>query len=484
MISWCGMGCSILRKEKNMTQFLEKHRKKLFWMILAISFATIFAYNFLTPYMSDDYFYKIEVQEAKSFFDLLKQQYGEYLSNSGRVIGQFNVRLSLLFSKQIFNVVNSIMFVALMYLIYANVRRKKKYDIFVLLLTLTFLWYFAVDFGQTMLWICGACNYLWGSVIILGFVTLFRRLLAKAEMLKHPILTTVGTFFFAVAAGWCNENTSGGGLLLVLFFGLNFWWDRKKEKRKAFYPFMGAAVFGMCCGMLGMLMAPGVRSRSKVMREDEYTGFVGLLSKIYKISMSVRDLFFVLLAIIAIIIVLLVLQKKLYGWRQIRRNETILFLVSAVATCYALAVAPTPMNRAYFGAGVFLLVACIQGIVDVAEQELVIRAAKYSLVSVLCLWLCFTYLENLVNLARIYREERERITILREEKADENGDGIVVLPKLREAFANPYSNMHASDLDEDSGYWINLFYEVYYDVGNISAIPRDEWDELYGEGTE
>lgn len=467
-----------------MADFVGKHRKKIFWAILAISFVSIYAYNLLTPYMSDDYFYKIEVQQADSFFNLLKQQYGEYLSNSGRVIGQFNVRLSLVFSKQIFNVVNSLMFVGLMCLIYANIRRKKKYDIFVLLLILTFLWRFAVDFGQTMLWICGACNYLWGSVIILGFVTFFRHLLGRAENIKHPALTAVGTYFFAVAAGWCNENTSGGGLLLVLFFGLNFWWDRRKEGRKAFYPFMGAAIFGMCCGLLGMISAPGVRNRSHVMREGEYTGFVGLLSRVYKISMSVRDLFFIVLAIVAIVLVLLAVQRKLQGWRQVRRNESVLFLVSAIATCYALAIAPTTMNRAFFGAGVFLFVACIQGIVDVAEDEQAIRAAKYGLVSVLCLWLCFTYLENLVNLARIYREENERITILREEKADENGDGIVVLPKLREAFENPYSNMHASDLDEDNGYWINLFYEVYYDVGNISAIPREEWDELYGEGTE
>ena len=128
--------------------------------------------------MSDDYFYKREVQLAENLFDLIKQQYGEYISNSGRVIGQFNVRLSLVFDKQIFNVVNSLMFTALALLIYANIRRRKKYDIFVLLLIITFLWKFTVDFGQTMLWICGSCNYLWGSVIILGFVTFFRYLLA------------------------------------------------------------------------------------------------------------------------------------------------------------------------------------------------------------------------------------------------------------------------------------------------------------------
>lgn len=463
-----------------MTAFMEKHRKKIFWIIIAAAFVSIFIYNFLTPYMSDDYFYKYEVRKAQNILDLLKQQYEEYISNSGRVIGQFNVRLSLVFDKQLFNVVNSLMFTAIVLLIYANIKRKKKYDIFVLLLIITFLWRYAVDFGQTMLWICGACNYLWGSVIILGFVTFFRHLLEKAERMKHPIPAAVGTFFFAIAAGWCNENTSGGGFLLILLFGLNFWWDRKKEGKKAFYPFMGTAALGMCCGMLGMIMAPGVWKRNQVMREDEYTGFVGILSKIYKISMSVRELFFTVLIILVIAIVFLVLQKKLCKWRQIRRNETMLFLMAALATCYVLAIAPTTMNRAYFGAGIFLFIACIQGIVDVTDQEMVLRGAKYSLVSVLCLWFMFNYLDNLVNLARIYREENERVQMLIDEKADVNGTGIVVLPKLREEFRNPYSNMHDSDLEEDKDYWINLFYELYYDVGNITAIPREEWNERYG----
>ena len=36
-------------------------------------------------------------------------------------------------------------------------------------------------------------------------------------------------------------------------------------------------------------------------------------------------------------------------------------------------------------------------------------------------------------------------------------------------------------MEDDKDYWINLYYEIYYDVGNITAIPRDKWEELYGE---
>lgn len=464
-----------------MAAFIEKYRKQIFWLILAAAFVTIYAYNLLTPYMSDDYAYAISVREAGSLWDLVKQQYGEYLSNSGRVIGQFNVRLSLSVSKQVFNVVNSLMFVGLTLLMYANIRRKKKNDIFVLLLIITFLWKFAVSFGQTMLWICGACNYLWGSVIILGFVTLYRHFLEKDGGIKHGVILAAGMFLYGIAAGWCNENTSGGGLLLVLMFGLNHWWNKKKQGQKRIPPFMISGMLGMCCGMLGMISAPGIRNRSQTMSEGEYTGIVGLLSRTYKITINLRELFFPVIVIMVIVLVFLVLQKKLQGWSRFRNNETVLFLAAAVATSYALAIAPTPMNRAFFGAGIFLFIACIQGIVDIADHEQAIRAAKYSLVSILCVWLFFTYLDNLVNLARIYREEQERIALIRADKADPEGDGIVVVPRLREAFANPYSDAHNSDLEDDKDYWINLYYEVYYDVGNITAIPRDEWDELYGD---
>lgn len=464
-----------------MAAFVEKHRKEIFWLILAAAFFTVYAYNLLTPYMSDDYVYAVEVREAGSLWDLVKQQYGEYLSNSGRVIGQFNVRLSLSVDKQVFNVVNSFMFVGLVLLIYANIRRKKKNDIFVLLLIITFLWKFAVSFGQTMLWICGACNYLWGSVIILGFITLYRHFLDSVEKVKHGGMLAAGMFLYGTAAGWCNENTSGGGLLLVLMFGINYWWNKKKQGQRSIYPFMVSGVFGMCCGMLGMISAPGIRNRSETMSEGDYTGIVGLLSRIYKITINLRELFFTVIVITVIVLVFLVLQKKLKGWREIRSNETVLYLVAAAATSYALSIAPTPMNRAFFGAGVFLFIACIQGIVDISDHEQVIRVAKYSLVSVLCVWLFFTYLDNLVNLARIYREEQERIALIMADKADPEGDGIVVVPKLREAFENPYSDAHNSDMEDDKDYWINLYYEIYYDVGNITAIPRDKWEELYGE---
>lgn len=465
-----------------MTQFLEKYRKQVFILILGVALMMIYVYNLLTPYWSDDYIYAFEARQASSLWDLIKQQYGEYLSNSGRIIGQFNIRLSLLGSKHIFNVINTGMFGALVLLMYGNIRRKKKYDILMLLFVLLFLWRYTVDFGQTMLWICGSCNYLWGSVFILGFVTLCRHLLENTDKIKHPLLAATGMFFFGVLAGWCNENTSGGGLLLILLFAANDIWDRKKKGEKTIHPFMITAVTGMCCGILGMISAPGVRNRSETMSAGEYTGLVGLLSRIYKTTMTIRELFFELLILFIIVVTFLVLQQKLKEWKQIRRNESILFFLSAAATAYVLAIIPTTADRAFFGAGVFLMIAVLQGIADIdVEKETVLRGVKYASAGILCLWLFFTYMDGLINVARIYREETERIEMIKADKADPNGDGIVIVPKLREEFATPFSNGHLSDMENDKNFWINTFYELYYDVGNITAVPRDEWEVLYAD---
>lgn len=465
-----------------MTQFLEKYRKQVFILILGVALMMIYVYNLLTPYWSDDYIYAFEARQASSLWDLIKQQYGEYLSNSGRIIGQFNIRLSLLGSKHIFNVINTGMFGALVLLMYGNIRRKKKYDILILLFVLLFLWRYTVDFGQTMLWICGSCNYLWGSVFILGFVTVCRHLLENTDKIKHPLLAATGVFFFGVLAGWCNENTSGGGLLLILLFAANDIWDRKKKGEKTIHPFMITAVAGMCCGILGMISAPGVRNRSETMSAGEYTGLVGLLSRIYKTTMTIRELFFELLILFIIVVTFLVLQQKLKEWKQIRRNESILFFLSAAATAYVLAIIPTTADRAFFGAGVFLMIAVLQGIADIdVEKETVLRGVKYASAGILCLWLFFTYMDGLINVARIYREETERIEMIKADKADPNGDGIVIVPKLREEFATPFSNGHLSDMENDKNFWINTFYELYYDVGNITAIPRDEWEVLYAD---
>lgn len=461
----------------------EKNRVYIFGVCILAVFITILVYNALTPYLSDDFSYKVSVREAHSILDFVKQQWQDYLLQDGRVVGAFNTRISLIGDKAIFNVANSIMFVILSLLMYWNVEGRKKHDVCLYLLVVLFIWRYSVEFDETILWLCGSCNYLWGSVIILGFVTLYRHILKRPEV-KNKVLTALGMFLFGVVAGWCNENTSGGGLLLIFMFTAIAYVEEKKIRtikvKNFIKPYMITSHLGMVCGLLGMVLCPGVYKRAALKHEIEnYEGFVGYLSRLYKCIVELDHLFLGLLTILVIVTVFAVIYGK-----KIKEvlYKVVPFVVSFLATSFVLIVIPTPMSRAYFGAGVFLMIACIQCLFITFNDESAdrkIRSAYYCAVGILLVNFFFIYAENLVNLARIYREENERIRLI--EEAIEEGQTSVVVPQYREAFKNDYSFAHDSDMTEDSSYWINFYYEIYYGISSVSAIPRDEWDELYGE---
>ena len=463
-----------------MMDFLEKHRKTIFWMLIIGTFLTIGIYNFLTPYYTDDLGYALEARSAHSLWDLLKQQYTEYMYHNCRVIGQFNLRLFLIPGKWLFNLVNSAMFTALVLLIYASANSRKKHDVFLLLLSIIFVWRYSVQFGETNLWLCGSCNYLWGSVIIMGFLVWYRHMLERTDKWRHSIPVAFGSFFFGLAAGWCNENTSGGAFLLVVFFTGAYLWNQ--EGRQKIAPFMITSAMGVLTGVMAMALCPGIRYRIGQTEEEVLTGAARILSRIYKITITVREQFGELFIILVIALVILVLQKKIQDWKSIGTNTSVLYLLAAIATSYALVVIAPTTARAHYGAGVFLMAACLEAIAELDRRELFVKTLQYSFVTILCLWLFTTYFENLVNLWRIQREDRERIEIILEEKSKNGAQSSVVIPQLRPEFENPYSTAHDSDLTEDKDHWINSFYEVYYGVDSIIAIPREEWDELYGNG--
>ena len=146
-----------------------------------------------------------------------------------------------------------------------------------------------------------------------------------------------------------------------------------------------------------------------------------------------------------------------------------------MATCMALVLTPEPMPRAYFGAGVFLTVGVVQFFVDVEEKEIVFQSMKSGLIAVMSLIMFFTYLDSGADMARIYREYQEREIYLEQKAAEGVKD--VTIPLLRPDFETVYSDAYNSDIQVESGYWINIAYASYYGFDSVSGVPREEWTE-------
>lgn len=440
----------------------DKLKKRIFYLVVLISFGAVYMYNVLTPLMSDDF--SIDVSEFHSFFDILKHEYHNYMTWNGRSVLQIIMKCFLCGPKWFFNICNSACFVFVTLLMYWNIDRRKKYDTVLFIIINLMLWYFGVAFGQTVLWLSGACNYLWGVMIILSMVTLYRYKLAHQGTIKHPALLAIGMLVLGVLSGWCNENTSGGGLLLVMgFFGIYYISNRNVK------PWMITGIVGMLIGLAVMVVAPGNRERGALMTDD---GVMRYLGQFLKINNAIYEYMFIMLIVMVVILVYL----YFIGEKLSEIYLPLVFAGAGIATSYALIMAPPDtMDRAYFGAVIFVMIACVQAIAYIPEQEVLLNTFKYAGVICFLAYMFFSYCENGANLMRIMREVKEREAYVEEQKAQGNYD--LVVPMLRPQFDNKYTFIYMNDVEEDPNAWGSSIYRDYYGLNSLKGISREEWTE-------
>lgn len=467
----------------------KKFNKWFYYILIAGSFVIILAFNWLTPLISDDLSYGAQARQANSLWDLVLQEYNQYLYWIGRSVSHMILRIFLSLPAYVFNIANSIAYIVLSVLIYENIGSRKRHDPMMYACIQIGLWLFAVDFRQTILWETGACNYLWATMIILAFMTLMRRVFYWSVTAQDPaaiylrVLTTALLFLFGVIAGWCSENTSGACflyLLILLAYGY-------KKYHKVIIPIICAAV-GNLIGLLFMVLAPGNAVRGEY-RTELHSGLYGMISRFQKITLIVRQYFFILLALFMLLwITIWLLDTRRNNHEKFTLlGRPLLFLFLFFATCYALIMTTATQPRAFFGAGIFLLIAVLQEIRILLDIAWVLnlrtpRIFLYSGTAILSMYLAFVILDCGAKCARIYRDVNERVAYI--EQAKENGEDEVVIAQVHTSFYNDYSCVAENELSENPEYWTNVGYEEYYGVESIIALPYDDWLVYIGEETE
>lgn len=441
----------------------EIQRDKIVFMgIVSISFITFYIYNLLTPLMSDDLLFDKSLYHSVA--DIFIQEYWQYMTWNGRSVLQIILKIFSILPKSIFNVFNSICYVWTMLLIYWNIRARKEYDYFLYVLINVLVWVFAVDFSQTMLWLGGACNYLWGVMIILSFITAYRYLMKKTEV-KNELIIVIGMFFMGILAGWGNENTSGGAILIVLLFtAIYFYENRKLEK------WMVSGIGGMAIGFLFLLLAPGNKVRGDIMKAEEtYTGIAALVSRGLKVLKAIDKYLLIYIAVIVLLGTYFCYRK--YKLEEFR--ETAIFMLASLATAGVLIFTSEPMPRAYFGANIYMMIAAVQMVQLIRKEDIILISLKTGGIMVAVIAMIFIYVEEGANLARILREVNEREEYILEQTAQGNYD--LTLPMLRPEFKSKYSYMYESDISDDKDYWLNEVYRISYGLNSIEAVPREEY---------
>lgn len=451
----------------------EKTRKKLFYIMIALGFLAVTIYEFLTPNMSDDIIYWDKVAEANSFFDLFRQEAEHYITHTGRSVAHIILRIFLYINiKGFFNVVAGAVFMLLSLLIYYNVQGRKTYDIRLYGFILALMWFMDPAIANTVFWEDGACNYLFTTTIIMGFITLYRRGLHSGDVVKKPALFAALMFLYGIIAGWCNENTSGAVVLFILI-ELIFVWSKNQKTISFLKPWMVTGLVGSMIGLAMMVLAPGNTGRLYV-TDEEHTGLLAIVARFLKITLNIKNSYIVLVAAFAVIMVFI--------YYFCERNELFilsvrlmtLFGVLFLATCYALIMVPTSELRSYYGASIFLMTALAQGIAALCKsKEKLLRALVSSVVIVAGIIFVLGYIDDGANLARIKRESDERDTYLAQMAAEGATD--VQAPMIRPLWENRFTIAYEADIQEDSQYWINYFIAQHYGLESIRGVDREEW---------
>lgn len=440
-----------------------------FGIVVIASFVTVYFYNVLTPYMSDDLLFDTSIYH--SIWDVFREEYKQYMNWNGRSVLQIILKFAMLMPKSIFNILNSLCYVVTMLLIYLNIKGRKKYDVVLYTLINLCVWIFCVDFSQTILWVAGACNYLWGVFIILGFITLFRWYLKNSYSIKNKWLSGILLFTTGMIAGWGNENTSGGMILIVLLFTLKHYVVNKKIEK-----IMYAGIVGNFIGFAFLLLAPGNVGRSEMAKAAEsYSGIAAYVSRGLKVLKAIDEHLLIYVIVICLLGAYFYYSKK---YKLLDFTEVAIFSFASIATAVVLIMTPEPMARAYFGANIYMMIAALQMIQMIREDDTLLLSLKTGGIIAGAIAMMFVYVEEGANLVRIRREISIREDYIQEVVA--TGESDLILPMLRPEFETKYSMAHLCDISPDEDNWNNNIYRNTYQFLGMEVLPWDEWEEVTG----
>ena len=178
--------------------------------------------NVLTPYAVDDWAYMHSFatgERLTRFGEIFPSMAAHAQTMNGRLFAHFWAQLFLLLPKAVFNIVNALIFTALIALLARLAQSEGERDNLILLMIFCAVWVFVPAFGQVFFWLDGACNYGWGCVIGFAFLAPYIRLLDR-DAKKKPlfwILWILAGFY----TGAYLENMAAGAIFLsaLLLFG-------------------------------------------------------------------------------------------------------------------------------------------------------------------------------------------------------------------------------------------------------------------------
>lgn len=342
----------------------------LFAIVLCLIFSLILFLNIKTPLIGDDFVYSFVYQtqyRLNSISDIFESQYLHYYKWGGRSVVHFITQTLLLSNNPLLiDCVNSIGFIAFILAVHYHMTGKLKNRISILILSFSLIWLIQPVFAETVLWLTGSCNYLWGTLIILLFLLPYRLYTSNTLSISKDILFSFAMFIGGIIAGWTNENTAAAMIIMIIGFILYYKYDNRIIQLWMYIGLLGALI-----GYTIMIAAPGNFARA------EGTSITPFLVT-YRILNYTQN-FVNYLGILNLGIALLIIfyAKTTQNNRRATISYLLIYFIGLFISIYIMVASPGFPARAWFGSITFNIIAL--GILyNKFDPSLpIVRQAKY-----------------------------------------------------------------------------------------------------------
>src|SRR3712207_5530729 len=196
-----------------------------------VVFFLIFILNSYTTLVADDFnnLFNKSGERIRSIRDIIALQKSRYNTYTGRSVANFMGQFMLMFDKSFINFFNTCMFCLFVFSIHRfsvlpdmyGIEGDGKYvervvtnnrygrhifktGIFIVVFLL--IWNYTPAFGQTFLWVTGAANYMWTSILVLFSLHISRKVAIMHNLSRIYLflpLVLVLSFF----AGWTDRKS-------------------------------------------------------------------------------------------------------------------------------------------------------------------------------------------------------------------------------------------------------------------------------------
>lgn len=286
---------------------MANNKQFIFWSYLTILGCIFYVMNLYTPFYSDDWNYCFifgTTIPIETIGDIIKSQYTHYFEMNGRFTPHFFIQFfDGIIGKSWFNIANTIMFILLLLLLCKTISNNPKQYYKIITLSILGIFFFMPGFNYNFLWMSGACNYLWTTVLLLYFNRLLQKDLKNKYL--YPLLLIYG-----VISGWTHE-----GIVLGLASGYFIYYllnqkELKSDSRKIL-------LIGFFIGMLLLIFSPGSISRFLGDKTDSFS-FSTLIHNILSSLLNMDNI--ILLPILIILLGILYFIKHLQLKEYIKIN--------------------------------------------------------------------------------------------------------------------------------------------------------------------